>query len=193
MKETVHQVCMAHLRAKFRKALEQGKDECARVFMDTINRLYALERSYDAEEISAEERTLGRQGLATKSLLIDLRQYLDLELSKPEELRSGYLTETVNYLNRFWIELTAYVQDGAFPIDNNEAERAVRSLTTAHNNSFHFGSDLGAQMSATYHSIISTVKLHGSSVWSYLGKFFTKIFEGCRDYSSLLPSCIGLA
>lgn len=47
-------------------------------------------------------------------------------------------------------------------------------------------------MSATYHSIISTVKLHGSSVWSYLGKFFTKIFEGCRDYSSLLPSCIGL-
>ena len=73
MKETVHQVCMAHLRAKFRKALEQGKDECARVFMDTINRLYALERSYDAEEISAEERTLRRQGLATKSLLIDLR------------------------------------------------------------------------------------------------------------------------
>ena len=83
LKETVHQVCMAHLRAKFRKALEQGKDECARVFMDTINRLYALERSYDAEEISAEERTLRRQGLATKSLLIDLRQYLDLELSKP--------------------------------------------------------------------------------------------------------------
>lgn len=168
LKETVHQVCMAHLRAKFRKALEQGKDECARVFMDTINRLYALERSYDAEEISAEERTLRRQGLATKSLLIDLRQYLDLELSKPEELRSGYLTETVNYLNRFWIELTAYVQDGAFPIDNNEAERAVRSLTTARNNSFHFGSDLGAQMSVTYHSI-----------------FFTKIFEGSRDYSSL--------
>ena len=42
------------------------------------------------------------------------------------------------------------------------------------------------------YSIISTVKLHGSSVWSYLGKFFKKIFEGCRDYPSLLPSCIGL-
>lgn len=80
----------------------------------------------------------------------------------------------------------------AFPIDNNAAERAVRCMTTARNNSFHFGSDLGAQMSATYHSIISTAKLHGSSVWNYLGKFFTKIFEGCRDYSSLMPSCIGL-
>ena len=130
--------------------------------------------------------------LETKSLLIDLRQHLDLELSRPEELRSGYLTEAINYLNHFWNELTAYVQDGAFPIDNNAAERAVRCMTTARNNSFHFGSDLGAQMSATYHSIISTVKLHGSSVWSYLSKFFTKIFEGCRDYSSLMPSCIGL-
>ena len=98
----------------------------------------------------------------------------------------------MNPLNRFWRELTAFVQNRAFPIDNIEAERAARSMTTACNNSFHFGSDLGAQMSATYHSIISTVKLHGSSVWSYLGKFFTKIFEGCRDYSSLLPSCIGL-
>ena len=84
------------------------------------------------------------------------------------KLRSGYWTETVNSLNRFGAELTAYVQNRAFPIDNNEAERAVWSKTMARNNSFHFGSDQGAQMSATYHSI-----------------FFTKIFEGCRDYSSL--------
>ena len=84
------------------------------------------------------------------------------------KLRSGYWTETVNPLNRFWRELTAFVQNRAFPIDNNAAERAVRSMTTACNNSFHFGSAHGAQMSATYHSI-----------------FFTKIFEGSRDYSSL--------
>lgn len=84
------------------------------------------------------------------------------------KLRSGYWTETMNFLNRFGAELTAYVQNRAFPIDNNEAERAVQSMPTARNNSFHLGSDLGTQMSATYHSI-----------------FFTKIFEGCRDYSSL--------
>lgn len=75
----------------------------------------------------------------------------------------------------------------------NAVSRVVRSLTTARIKSFYWESALGAQMSATYHSIISTVKLHGSSVWSYLSKFFIKIFEGYRDYSSLLPSCIGLA
>ena len=51
----------------------------------------------------------------------------------------------------------------------------------------------GAKMAATYHSIISTVKLQGRSAWEYLGKFFTKIFNGCRDFFSLRPDKIGLA
>lgn len=35
----------------------------------------------------------------------------------------------------------------------------------------HFGSDEGAKMAATYHSIISTVKLRGRSAWDYLDFF----------------------
>ena len=42
LKDTVHLVCLAHLRAKFQKALEQGKDENARVLLGVINRLYTL-------------------------------------------------------------------------------------------------------------------------------------------------------
>ena len=70
------------------------------------------------------------------------------------------------------------------------------------------GSDEGAEMAATYHSIIRTVKMQGRSAWEYLGKFFTKslikriessllellsvktlsnIFNGCRDFFSLRP------
>ena len=47
--------------------------------------------------------------------------------------------------------------------------------------------------SFAYHSVISTVKLHGMSCWDYLGKFFKKIFNGCRDFLSLTPSNIGLS
>ena len=191
LKNTIHQVCMAHLRAKFWKALSQAHDERARIILYIINSLYGLEETYDKEEINIAERTLQRNSLETKSLLIDLRQHLDIELSRPVEERSGYLTEALNYLKHFWKELTVYVTDGALPIDNNIAERTVRCMTTARNNSLHFGSDVGAEMAATYHSIISTVKLHGKSVWNYLGEFFKKIFEGCRDYSTLLPSALG--
>ena len=45
LKNTVHLVCLAHLRAKFQKVLEQGKDKNARVFLDVINRLGSTQLS----------------------------------------------------------------------------------------------------------------------------------------------------
>ena len=41
----------------------------------------------------------------------------------------------------------------------------------------NYGSDEGVEMATTYHSIISTVKLHGKSAWNFLGTFFKKIFS----------------
>ncbi len=44
-----------------------------------------------------------------------------------------------------------------------------------------------------YQFMLSTVKLQGRSTWDYLGKFFTGIFNGCRDFLSLAPQNIDLA
>ena len=74
-----------------------------------------------------------------------------------------------------------------------ETERTIRKLTTQRNNSLHYGSDEGVEMAVAYHSVISTVKLHGMSCWRYLGEFFKKIFNGCRDFFSLTPANIGMA
>ena len=47
-------------------------------------------------------------------------------------------------------------------------------------------------MTATYHSVISTVKLYGHSVWDFICSFFKKILKGCRDYVNMVPGKIGL-
>ena len=73
------------------------------------------------------------------------------------------------------------------------AERVIRKLTIQRNNSLHYGSDEGARMAATYHSVISTVKLHGGSAWEYIGTFFKNIFNGCRDYVNMVPGRIAMA
>lgn len=78
-------------------------------------------------------------------------------------------------------------------LTNNLAERVIRPLTTQRNSMQHFGCDEGAEMAATYHSIISTVKMQGRSAWENFGKFFAKIFNGCRDFFSMRPDRIGLA
>ena len=151
------------------------------------------ERKYDDAGLTPEERSRERQSLETKELLIELRSLLDSELSKDSGFRSRYYTEALNYLNRFWKEIFAYLNDGEFPIDNNLAERTIRKLTTRRNNSLHYGSDAGAEMAATYHSVIGTVKLHGSSIWNFIGTFFKNIFNGCRDYVNMVPDKITLA
>ena len=46
-------------------------------------------------------------------------------------------------------------------LGKNEMERTIRKLTTQRNNSLHYGSDEGVEMAVAYHSVISTVKLHG--------------------------------
>ena len=48
-------------------------------------------------------------------------------------------------------------------------------------------------MATTYHSVIGTVKLQGSSAWVFIGTFFHKIFNCCRDYQNLIPAKISLA
>ena len=103
------------------------------------------------------------------------------------------LKEKKERVNKFWNGIFAYQKDGNYPIDNNIAELTIRKLTTQRNNSLHYGSDEGVEMAVAYHSVISTVKLHGMSCWRYLGEFFKKIFNGCRDFFSLTPANIGMA
>ena len=191
-KDTVHQVCMSHAKNKFVKASNQGGEPTAERFSNILKDFFIRERKCDEAGLTPKERLQERQSLETKELLIELRSLLDSERSKDSEFRSQYYTEALNYLNRFWKEIFAYLDDGELPIDNNLAERTIRKLTIQRNNSLHYGSDAGAEMAATYHSVIGTVKLHGSSIWNFIGTFFKNIFNGCRDYVNMVPGKITL-
>ena len=68
-----------------------------------------------------------------------------------------------------------------------------KRFPTQRNNSLHYGSNAGAEMAATYHSVVGTVKLHGSSDWNFIGTFFENIFNSCRDYFNMVPDKITLA
>ena len=173
--------------------VRMGGNKRADVFLDNINQLFCFERKYDREMITNGKRTQRWQGLPTMEMMINLRAKLLQELKSEEEQKSCYMREVQNYLHKFWKEVFTYIKDGRYPISNNLAERAVRPFTTHRKNSLHFGSDEGAEIAAVYHSIISTVKLQGRSTWDYLGKFFTGIFNGCRDFLSLAPQNMNLA
>ena len=93
------------------------------------------------------------------------------------ELKSAQFKDTVHQVCISHAKIFAYLDDSELPIDNNLAEQTIRKLTTQRNNSLHYGSDAGAEMAATYHSVIGTVKLHSTSVWNFIETFFKNIFN----------------
>ena len=96
--------------------------------------------------------------------------------------------KALNYLDHFCDGLFLYRKDGSYPIDNNLAERSARPFTTKRKCSLHFGSDEGVEMSAVYHSIISTLKLCGKSVWNFFGDCFQCEVLGLDTYKEYLPA-----
>lgn len=188
-----HVCCMAHARAKFKYALEQGGDIDASFFLDCIGELYVLEAEYEQGRLSAEQIQLCRNNLQTKEIIIRLRSKLDSLLSEGHPPRGELMEKAVRYLNTFWVQLFAYTHDGSYTIDNSIAERFIRPLAGERKNSLFFGSGKMAGVSAAYHTIISTCKMQGVPVLQYLKKFFKQIMLGRTDYENLLPMTIGIA
>ena len=133
LKKAIHQVCMANFKAKLDKALEQAGDIHARPFLSGVDFYYKRERQYDAKGLTLEERVKRRQDLESKEMQITLRQYLKIELDKDPSETTPYLREALNYLDKFWDNIFAFLKDGDLPIDNNLAERTIRPLTMQRN------------------------------------------------------------
>ena len=130
--------------------------------------------------------------LKTKVIIIKLRSKLDILLRDAHPPRRELMHKVINYMDTFWTQLFAYLNDGSYSIDNSIAERFIRPLAGERKNSLFFGSDRMARVSAVYHTIISTCKIQGVSVLAYFKKFFSEIIKGRRDYEHLLPLTIGL-
>lgn len=188
-----HLCCLAHARAKFKYALEQGGDKDAEYFLDCIGELYQLESQYEKGKLSEEQIKVCRQSLKTKEIMIKLRSKLDSMLTDDHPPRGELMEKALRYLKTFWSQLFLFTKDGSYTIDNSLAERFIRPLACERKNSLFFGSDKMARVSAAYHTIISTCKMQNVSILEYLRIFFREIVNGRKDYYNLLPMTIGIS
>ena len=184
--------CMAHARAKFKYAFEQGDDKDTAFILELIGELYKLEHEYEEGKLFPEQIRHCRNNLETKEIIIKLRSKLDVLLSDGYPPHGELMEKVVNCMNTFWTQLFAYLNDCSYSIDNFIAERFIRSLVGERKNLLFFGSDRMTHVSAVYHTIISICKMQGVSVLDYFKRFFSTIAKGRGYYEHLLPLTIGL-
>ena len=163
--------CWMHARRYFFDAF-QGGDVDAAIVLTLIARLYRVE---------AQARELGLDRDGVRALRqerarpeID-RIALVLEQLEKDALPKSPLGEAVAYTRTLWPSLTRYLDDGALPIDNGEAERAIRAVALGRRNWLFAGGDEGGRRAALFYSIFATCKSAGVEPFEYLADVLRRV------------------
>jgi len=170
---TIYEVsCWAHARRKLHDIHVIHTSPTTTEALARIGALYGIEEEIRGKP--AELRRSVRQARA-KPLLDDLRHWMEktLRLLSTKSETAG----AIRYALSRWRALTRYVDDGLLEIDNNAAERSLRSVVMGRKNYLFMGSDSGGERAASLYSLIATAKLNGLDPEFYLRTVLARIPE----------------
>ena len=78
------------------------------------------------------------------------------------------MAKTISYGVKLWPALLRFLDYGRLEIDNNIAERAIRSIAVGRRNWLFAGSKVGGKRAAAIYSFIETCKANGVDPQSYI-------------------------
>lgn len=176
--------CWAHARRKFFDVHQAHKGAAAKEVLECIGRLYAVEERVRGQP--ADRRAAARQAEA-KPEMATLRTHLEQLLGQVSG--KSALAEAIRYALSRWPALTRYLADGRLEIDNNIAERAMRTVALGRKNWLFAGSDGGGEAAAAFYTLIETAKSNGHNPRLWLTRVLEAIGRDreSTDYDALLP------
>src|ERR1700756_533719 len=148
--------CMAHVRRPFYELYEAHKSAIAKEPLERIAALYAIEEEIRGR--SAEDRRAVRSA-RSRPLLESLKQWFEETLGKLST--KSDTTKAIRYAQGCWDALMRFCDDGHLEIDNNAAERSLRTVVLGRKNYLFCGSDAGGERAAAIYGLIGTAKLNG--------------------------------
>ena len=154
-----------------------------------IGKLYKVER--EAKDMSDENRKVYRDAHARPTAL-KLQDWLQkTQPTVPPKLALG---RALYYLHHQWPRLFRYLQDGAYPIDNNHVENAIRPFVIGRKGWPFSSSVAGAKSSANLYSLVETAKANNINPYAYLSAVFAALpnVKSVADIENLLPWNIDL-
>ncbi len=175
--------CWAHARRKFVDQHKASGSLLAREAIERIAVLYRIEA--EAKGMTADERHAHRQQYAVPTLHA-IKTWLDA--LRPQVAGNSGTAHAIDYTLRRWPALARYTDHGAFPIDNNPIENAIRPIALGRKNWLFAGSETAGQRAAAIMSLLATAKANGHEPQAWLTDVLTRLPTTLdRDIGTLLP------
>jgi hypothetical protein len=191
--ELVHLGCWAHCRRYFVEAeaalpkAVRGRHQSATQFIHLIGKLYAAE-SHANDKPHRRARLRRRY---SRAVLAQIKALLDqhLEMTAPK----GLLGKALNYMAGQWSKLNRYVDNPAWPIDNNPIENSIRPFCLGRRAWLFSDTVGGAKASANLYSLVQTCAANRVDTCRYLVDLFKALpyAKTVEDYEALLPWKLG--
>lgn len=183
----MHAACVAHARRKAKYALDNHKKH-ATFLLRCFGELYDLED--EARGLSDVDRQRLRQERAS-AVWERMRKYLETEMK--EVSKKEKIGEAKSYLLNQWTALTAYLQDGRIPIDNNETEQLMKQVALGRKNWLFIGSVAAGYRTADLLTLCSSAIRNDLDVCAYLKDVLDQLLAGSTDYHLMRPDVWGAA
>lgn len=155
--------CMAHVRRKFVDIHRAQGSAIADEAITRIAQLYAIEK--EARGSPPDSRVQIRQ-VKAEPIFNDLEAWLHVQL--PSISGKSPLAVAIRYALTRIRRLRPYLDHGILELDNNTAERAMRSIAIGRKNYLFVGSLTGGRAAAIAYTLIETAKLNGVDPQAWL-------------------------
>jgi len=175
--------CWAHARRAFFDAHAASGHPLADEALRRIGELYAIEAKL--RDLTDETRTLERRR-HIGPWLTAFKAWLDA--AQANTLGNSGVRKAIDYAQRRWPALARVIDDGAYPIDNNPIENAIRPIAVGRKNWLFAGSESAGKRAAAIMSLLATAKANGIEPHAWLTDVLTRLpTTKDRDIEPLLP------
>lgn len=177
--------CWAHVRRKFVEVLKIDPDSVAQEALDMIDELYGIERLARDEAYTAPMQKKLRKE-RSRPILKKFHKWLiyHQKRASPKSRLGGAIQYALNQ----WEALNTFLLDGRLEVDNNRAERAIKSIVIGRKNYLFMGGPKGGEAAAIMCTLAETCKKNNVDPYHYLADVLERLpTHPHKKISELLP------
>jgi transposase len=162
--------CWAHFRRKIFDIHKPRPTTLTADILERIAALYAIEAEVRGQPPGVRHKARQER---TKPLIAELRKILDDAHRRLSP--KSVMAIAIAYGTKRWTALTQFLDNGSLEIDNNIAERSLRSIAIGRKNWLFAGSKIGGERAAAIYTVIETCKMNGVEPQAYIADVIAKI------------------